>query len=552
MKICGIKLTHDGSVALIDNGKLIFSYEMEKVGNSARFSEIEDVNIIPVILAEYGYRMEDIDRFVVDGWQSFVTKNYNGQPVAFDLEQYGAVVVSQDLMTHSSFTNKFCSYNSYMHVSGHVFGAYCTSPFAKKQESSFVLVWDGGMCPQLFYYDYETNTTENLRPLFMLNGNIYTAFAQQYEPYKDTGRFDMSVAGKVMAYIAKGNVSEEMLEDFRKVYQSIPSTEADLTSALIGKLYKKGEDKGYRPVDMIATFHVFIEQLLTSALKERLKAFPDRYKRNICFTGGCALNIKWNSAIRSCGVFDEMWVPPFPNDSGSAVGAACCEMIAHTAVKVLDWSVYLGPGLVHNEYSGSWNKKNCSIGQLAELLHVEEEPVVFLNGRAELGPRALGNRSIIAKATNGLMKEKLNMIKNRENYRPVAPICILEDAPGIFTPGSPDPLMLYDHKVKEEWKEKIPAICHLDGTARLQTISREDNPDVYELLTEYKKLTGVPVLCNTSANYNGKGFFCDVASAISWGKVNYVWSNYILYYSKEKTTEVAKYIPGEAYNVINL
>lgn len=552
MKICGIKLTHDGGVALIDNGKLIFSYEMEKIGNNSRFAELEEVNIIPLILNEYGYKMTDIDKFVVDGWESFVTKKHNGVPLSFDLEQYGKVMVNQNMMTYSSFTNNFCSYNSYTHVAGHVFGAYCTSPFAKGKESSFILVWDGGMCPQLFYYDYDTNTVENLRLLFLLNGNIYCEFAQKYEPYKNTDRYDMSVAGKVMAYIAKGNVSEEMIKDFWDVYQMISSNEAELTLKLVSELYKMGESKGYSSVDMIACFHVFIEQLLVKALKIKLAKYPDNYKRNICFTGGCALNIKWNSAIRSCGVFDEMWVPPFPNDSGSAVGTACCEMITNTALKALDWSVYLGPSLVDNEISKEWKKVPCQVSQLASILHNEDEPVVFLNGRAELGPRALGNRSIIAKATTELMKDRLNEVKNRENYRPVAPICMIEEASKIFTPGSPDPLMLYDHKVKEEWKKRIPAICHLDGTARLQTISKEDNPVVYELLSEYKKLTGIPVLCNTSANYNGKGFFCDVASAISWGKVNYVWSNNTLYYHEEKSAKVAEYISDDVYNVINL
>jgi len=180
-----------------------------------------------------------------------------------------------------------------------------------------------------------------------------------------------------------------------------------------------------------------------------------------------------------------------------------------------------------------WSTFDCSLQELAEVLHVLDEPVVFLNGRAELGPRALGNRSILGAPVNPGMKTTLNRVKKREDYRPVAPICIEEDAKGIFLPGSPDPLMLYDHLVKDDWKDKIPAVCHLDGTARLQTISHIDNPVIYELLMEYKKLSGVPLLCNTSANYNGKGFFPDAESATTWGQVDMVWCETKMYVKKE-------------------
>ena len=166
---------------------------------------------------------------------------------------------------------------------------------------------------------------------------------------------------------------------------------------------------------------------------------------------------------------------------------------------------------------------------MAEILHVFDEPMVHISDRAELGPRALGNRSIIAPAVNPSMKVRLNQVKNREEYRPVAPICMEEEAAAIFSPGNSDPYMLFDHKVKPEWMDKVPAICHIDGTARLQTISRDSNPRVYELLAAYKELSGVPVLCNTSANYSGKGFFPDVESVIKWDKVNMVWSNGKLY-----------------------
>jgi carbamoyltransferase len=172
--------------------------------------------------------------------------------------------------------------------------------------------------------------------------------------------------------------------------------------------------------------------------------------------------------------------------------------------------------------------------ELASLLYETNEPVVFLNGKAELGPRALGNRSIIAAPTSDNMKDILNKVKKRERYRPVSPICLEEQGHIIFEPGTKDPFMLFDHMVKPEWVEKIPAVLHLDGSARLQTVNQNDNPVVHELLSHYYALSGIPLLCNTSANLNGSGFFPDVSSATKWNRVNYVWSDNCLFEKEEK------------------
>lgn len=132
------------------------------------------------------------------------------------------------------------------------------------------------------------------------------------------------------------------------------------------------------------------------------------------------------------------------------------------------------------------------------------------------------------------MKTLLNKLKRRESYRPVAPICAEEDAPRFFDPGSPDPYMLYDHRLRPEAIERLPAVCHLDGTARLQTINERQNPLIHELLRHYAELSGVPILCNTSANDLGSGFFPDVRSVAEWGGVNHIWSDGTLH---TRTTE---------------
>jgi carbamoyltransferase len=115
----------------------------------------------------------------------------------------------------------------------------------------------------------------------------------------------------------------------------------------------------------------------------------------------------------------------------------------------------------------------------------------------------------------------------------VAPICLESEAVRYFDPGTPDPFMLFDHLVRPEWRDKIPAIRHLDNTARLQTISAEQNPLVHDLLALYAGYSGISLLCNTSANLNGSGFFPDANSAMEWGGVDHVWCNFMLY-TKER------------------
>jgi carbamoyltransferase len=238
--------------------------------------------------------------------------------------------------------------------------------------------------------------------------------------------------------------------------------------------------------------------------------------------GGCALNIGWNDAVRSSGLFADVWVPPFPNDSGSALGTAAAEMM-RGGTAALRWDVYRGTSLPPSEPAPGWRERRCSIGELASLLHETGEPVVVLQGRAELGPRALGNRSILCAATDPGTRDRLNDMKQRAWYRPVAPVCLESCAPDVFDPGTPDPYMLFIHRVRERWRDVVPAIVHVDGTARLQTINHQQHPLLASLLEEYRQRSGIPLLCNTSANLPGCGFFADAASAMRWGEAPWVW-----------------------------
>lgn len=552
MLVCGLKVTHDGGVALIEDNALVASVEVEKLDNRYRYSELEWLPDVERVLAGFGRTAREVDSFVVDGWgygeqdPTVHTTNEHG-PVALRVAPYREERTADDSMRPHRFAGLPLGgvehdYLSYHHTTGHLLSAYTASPFAQAGEPSFVLVWDGGVLPRCYYVTPDAPHVENLGPIFGLIGNVYPTFAMRFPPFRpeDLGGpperavfQKLSVPGKVMAYTALGEVREDLCAQFDWIYANRLEAAFDFADHFAQEFLERTRGTAYEPADAMASFQHWMGVQLVRALRALREREPGR-AGNLCFAGGCALNIKWNSAIRASGVFDRFWVPPFPNDSGSALGAAATEMTRLTGRPVLDWSVYRGPrlsGPVADE--AGWRQRPCELAELAKIMHEQDQPVVVLHGQAELGPRALGNRSIIAPPSGYDMKDRLNEIKRREGYRPVSPICLEHRAPEIFDPGTPDPYMLFEHQLRPEWRSRVPAIQHLDGSARLQTVTDQQSPVLARLLTEYAQLSGIPLLCNTSANHEGRGFFPDATAAMRWGRIPLVWSDGVLWEREE-------------------
>nr|AHL44343.1 carbamoyltransferase [Streptomyces griseofuscus] len=552
MLICGLKLTHDGGLAVVEDGRLLFSVEMEKLDNNRRFQPLDRLELAEDVLAREGVTIGDIDRFVVDGWFAPLGQNqqhpalhvtHHGRPVTLPVAPYqdqpGTDVLTRYTFDGLPLGSATYPYSSYHHSTQHLMGAYATSPFAQRGQDALVLVWDGGMTPVLYRVQPEPLHVTRLGELFPLYGSVFADFCAALPPFRSATTpatpdphlmpRNLDVAGKAMAYAALGT------DD--------PGFDGVFAAHLDGRdlSFTMGDDlaralaEGDSPpwpdatdADLVASFQGYLGRRLHTALSVALR--DGGLPRRLCLAGGCALNIKWNNRLRSSGQFEQVWVPPFPNDSGAALGAAAVEWSRTGGPAVLDWSVYRGPRLRPAEGDPpGWTSTPCDIEGLARFLHDSERPVVVLTGRAELGPRALGHRSIFASATDPGMKEHLNRIKDRENYRPVAPVCLEHRAPELFSPGTPDPHMLFDHDTRVGWEAKVPAVVHLDGTARLQTVNDREAPFVHTLLIAYEKLSGIPLLCNTSANHKGRGFFPDVASAAAWGRVPAIWSEGRLY-----------------------
>jgi carbamoyltransferase len=381
-----------------------------------------------------------------------------------------------------------------------------------------VVVWDGGMFPQV--YTVSRHGLVFHGALFHVRSRVYQFFGLNVPPFSNPDPsfdYEMSVSGKMMAYAGLGSPDMLLVAAIRGVWNELDHEEPGNTLYAAVEPHLKDLDGG----SILASLQYAIGLELVAGLKRFRKVLPN----DLCLVGGAALNIKWNSMIRNSGLFESVWVPPFPNDAGSALGAAYSSMLARGYREPLLWDVYSGPDVVPSDMVEGWSSQHCAVEDLAVVLE-SEVPVTVVTGRAELGPRALGHRSILASPRSTEMKKLLNDIKGREDYRPVAPMCLEEHAAEIFDPGVPDPYMLFDHKVRDEWVDRIPAVLHLDGTARLQTVS-DGLP--YDIVKAFYERTGIPLLCNTSANHSGKGFFPDVESAMRWGKTPYVWSDGVLY-----------------------
>lgn len=555
MLICGIKVSHDGGVAVIEDGKVLFSIEVEKLENGHRYSSLGDLGRVEQILKSEGVDPADIGQFVVDGWfvqgiddtevtdPAVLAARGGGRlpiPVAPYQDRPGGQPLARYSLTGHSFSTSTAGYASYHHVSNHLLGGYCSSPFAVRGEDALVLVWDGGTAPRLYAVMAATRTVRWLTDLLPITGDIFGEFSSHLDPFcRDTNgfsadelmRYHLSVAGKAMAYAAVGRVEEEAFEVFDDVLADFPDVSAGNSKAASIKLIGQ-RDKllpGLSDADLIATFQQYLGSRLLASLTAYLRGLGLPAAPNLVMAGGCALNIKWNSLLRRSGQVRDLWIPPFPNDSGAAIGTAACEMFHRGQHQALNWDVYGGPQLTDGDIPPGWRVLGCGERELAGVLHDVGEPIVVLSGRAEIGPRALGNRSILAVATDAAMKDRLNAMKDRAHYRPVAPICLSARAAEVFTPGNSDPYMLFEHRPRPGWAARIPAVLHLDGTARLQTIDASAGSPAGRILEHYAALSGIPVLCNTSANFSGRGFFPDVASSTRWGQANYVWSDGRLY-----------------------
>ena len=264
---------------------------------------------------------------------------------------------------------------------------------------------------------------------------------------------------------------------------------------------------GADPMDLAASIQKVTEEILlgmwqwsTTFIPQGQRAVsPFGYKRNLCYSGGVALNCVANAVLMNQRVYDDCWIMPNPGDAGSSLGC-----IAASERKHLNWkNAFLGHN-IEGEYP---------VDALIKEL-TENRIVGVANGRAEFGPRALGNRSLLADPRGPDIKDLVNRIKRRQEFRPFAPAILEEDVHEYFDlPIGVKKAPYMQYTAAYTHGNDCPAILHCDGTARVQTVNKTDNPGFYELLKAWKKRTGCPILLNTSLNIKGEPMVNDKMDA---------------------------------------
>jgi carbamoyltransferase len=240
----------------------------------------------------------------------------------------------------------------------------------------------------------------------------------------------------------------------------------------------------------------------------------------LTMAGGVALNCVANARIARQGPFETVWVQPAAGDAGTALGAALHVAAANGDPVTGMTTAALGRGWTDDELAAwltaadlDYDRPDDIAEAVAEIL-AANGVVAWFQGRAEYGPRALGQRSLLADARRAENLKRLNDVKGREQFRPVAPMVLAERAGAIFDGQLPSPYMLFAHRVRPEWIERIPAVVHVDESARVQTVDRDDDPLLARLLDAVERRTGVPLVVNTSLNTAGRPMVDDPRDAL--------------------------------------
>lgn len=342
--------------------------------------------------------------------------------------------------------------------------------------------------------------------------------------------FDVYDAAKLMGLASYGD-QQRFISDFRRIIRPLPDGAFVIDHDLIRfghlqyyppKAYLDGLEtllgvKRRIPGDDLLQVHEDIAAAMQALTNELvMHVAEDLHQRtssqNLCLAGGVALNCVTNSHVFENGPFQQLYVQPTAHDGGTAIGAAYWirhAILGESGRGRMDHA-YLGPAFDDASIQQALKAYGLS-GRVSDALEQEvaaliarNQIVAFFQGRMETGPRALGNRSLLGDPTNREMRDILNAkVKHREYFRPLAPSVLAEEAENWFDirkPTSAADYMLMTYPAREDKKEQIPAVVHVDGSSRIQCVHRETNPRYHGVIREFQKLTGVPVILNTSFN----------------------------------------------------
>jgi carbamoyltransferase len=529
MIILGLNDGHDGSACILIDGKIVSALSNERVTRIKKEDSFSD-QLIDAVLKQANVELKDIDIITCTGIteRSPLDITTPNNKKAIGLQNLGVVrgfssgEAWKSKLKYRGNIYEFPCYMVHHHLS-HAASAYYTSPFDKSacftiDASGYDVgyignssqVWGEGQrllryrCPQIMFGNVYSDFTEQMGigPGLFKSGSTMAlaSFGTPLEHIKEKKYFDFMTAPAF-----KAANFDHWLEHDGLIMQVIRHRLQWhlLTNRIWGHEYTKNENDSKEVMDLAASLQYILERLVlekTNKLYETDESF-----KNICLSGGTFLNCSTNTRILKETPFENIHLFPGCGDDGTAVGSALyiyyngaehhrrtTERHTYTNSEI----AYLGP---------DYNIKPPShetIVKTAKMLD-EGKVIAWCQGRSEFGPRALGNRSILADPRRKEMIKFINdKVKYREWYRPFAPSVLEEKSDQWFDLSIPSPFMLFTTNVKVP--SLVPAICHVDNTSRIQTVNVEDNKPYYELISEFEKLTGVPMVLNTSLNGGGE------------------------------------------------
>ena len=387
------------------------------------------------------------------------------------------------------------------HHPAHAYGSFTQSPF----QHALIISFDGGSNDGLFnlYIGERGKDLVNVENFGIDLGSHYHVIGSVCEDVKKY--HVLTAAGKILGLQSYGKVREEWKAPLKKFFTSgvpywynLDIKKTTLSNEIGIPFSDTNKLKGTDAYDFARTAQEVFEEVFFETVDILVK----QYNLPIVLTGGCALNIVLNTKVKERYNLP-VFVAPNSTDCGLSVGLLCKYFkpthtidVTYKGVDVLDKFTLM-------EHVEKRNGRLVELSAIAQdLSHGKILGVV--QGSAEHGPRALGNRSIICSPIPKNMKDTLNLkVKHREWYRPFAPIVRLDDVNKYFHWEGESRWMNFCPHVREEYKDKLPAITHVDGTARVQTVTKQQNPFMYDLLTAFEEITGIGVLVNTSFNVDG-------------------------------------------------
>jgi len=587
---------HDSAAALLKDGKIIAAAQEERFSRKKHDARYP-FNAIEFVLKEAKLKLNEIDYIVfyekpflkferlLETYVAFAPHGFKSfsmsMPIWLREKLFQKKMLFNELKNHDKKFNDINKIYFSEHHFSHAASAFYPSPFKKAS----VLTLDGvGEWATTTVAQGEDNKLDIHKEIHFPHsiGLLYSAFTYFTGFKVNSGEYKVMGLAPYGEDKYKKKILDNLIDlkedgTFRLNMKYFNyATGLKMISDKFSKLF--GQSARNPKKDLITQFHMDIAASIQSVTEEIVlklaKSIAKEYKnKNLCMAGGVALNCVANGKILKEKIFENIWIQPAAGDAGGALGAALGmwhkELNNERTAPYKDemQGSYLGPNFTEDEIEKELIKLGANFEKLSEnnLLKVtaeelsKEKTVGWFQGKMEFGPRALGSRSIIADPRSGKMQKTLNLkIKFRESFRPFAPSIIREDLSNWFELDCDSPYMLLVADVNKSIRKNItseeeklfgieklnvkrsdiPAVTHVDYSARIQTVDENTNTKYYNLLKYFKKITNCPVLVNTSFNVRGEPIVCSIEDAykcfMGTDLDMLVCENFVLYKNKQK------------------